>query len=55
MTVGTHHDGRAAILKGLKAGDIVVRSGQNRLHNGADVIIGKEKSPLKVPAQVPLD
>jgi len=55
VTVGAQHNGKTAILKGLEAGDTVVISGQNRLHNGARVVLSEEPSPLKKPAQVPLD
>jgi multidrug efflux system membrane fusion protein len=55
VTVGTHHDGKVAILKGLNPGDVVVLTGQNKLHNGADVTIKEEASPLVKPAQVPVD
>ncbi len=53
VTTGTRHDNKVAILKGLKAGDKVVKEGQNRLHNGIAVTIAGEDGALKPPAEVP--
>ncbi|HLF58334.1 MAG TPA: efflux RND transporter periplasmic adaptor subunit [Alphaproteobacteria bacterium] len=55
VTTGTHHDGKVAIPKGLAVGDQVVKTGQNRLHNGAAVTIKQEESPLKIPSKPPVD
>lgn len=55
VTTGTRHDGKIAVLKGLKAGDRVVKDGQNRLHNGAAVAISDQPGPLKIPETPPRD
>lgn len=55
VTTGTHHDNKVAILKGLNAGDKVVKDGQNRLHNGAAVTIASEDGSLKIPDVIPRD
>jgi multidrug efflux system membrane fusion protein len=50
VQTGTRHDGMVAILSGLKAGDLVVKSGQVKLFNGAAVSIGEGES-LTIPAK----
>lgn len=55
VTAGTRHDNKVAILKGLNAGDQVVKEGQNRLHNGAAVVISADGGSLKAPDVVPKD
>jgi multidrug efflux system membrane fusion protein len=50
VKTGTRHDGMVAILDGLKAGDLVVESGQVKLFNGAAVSIGEGES-LTIPAK----
>ena len=55
VVTGTHHDGKVSIVSGLSAGDMVVKTGQNRLHTGAAVTLAEEKSPLKIPAKPPVD
>ncbi|MGH6738305.1 MAG: efflux RND transporter periplasmic adaptor subunit, partial [Bradyrhizobium sp.] len=47
---GTRHDGMVAILSGLRPGDLVVTSGQVKLHNGAAVSISNDDS-LSIPAK----
>lgn len=39
VTVGAHKGGVVAIKKGIKAGDVIVTSGQLKLHSGTRVII----------------
>ena len=39
VVVGDSRDGRIAILKGIKAGEMVVSAGQNKLYRGASVVI----------------
>lgn len=39
VTAGQERDGRVAITKGLKAGDVVVTAGQQKLQNGVEVQI----------------
>lgn len=55
VKIGTRHDGRVAILSGLSAGARVVKSGQNRLHNGAAVAIATGTDALQKPDKPPLD
>ncbi|HVO16302.1 MAG TPA: efflux RND transporter periplasmic adaptor subunit, partial [Alphaproteobacteria bacterium] len=50
VQTGTRHDGMVAILSGLKAGDMVAKAGQVKLHNGATVAIGKDEA-LTIPAK----
>jgi multidrug efflux system membrane fusion protein len=52
VTLGTRHDGKVAVLKGVEAGDMVVVGGQLKLHNGAAVALSDQKS-LQKPAEVP--
>jgi multidrug efflux system membrane fusion protein len=52
VTVGTRHDGRVAIVKGLKAGDRVVAVGQLKLQSGAAVDLSKDPGP-PIPATPP--
>lgn len=55
VTTGTHYNGKVGIIKGIAAGDRVVKDGQVRLHNGAQVTIKSKPDPLQIPAKVPLD
>jgi multidrug efflux system membrane fusion protein len=50
VQTGTRLDGMVAILSGLKAGDMVAKAGQVKLHNGATVAIGKDEA-LTIPAK----
>jgi membrane fusion protein, multidrug efflux system len=52
VQTGNRIDGRAEILKGLKAGDRVVAVGQLKLQSGAAVVISADPPP-PVPAQPP--
>jgi membrane fusion protein, multidrug efflux system len=52
VQTGNRIDGRAEILKGLKAGDRVVAVGQLKLQSGAAVAISTDPAP-PVPAQPP--
>jgi multidrug efflux system membrane fusion protein len=54
VKVGSHHDGRVAILDGVAAGDRVVSAGQIKLHNGAPVSVSTD-SALVQPAQPPVN
>lgn len=45
VTTGEERDGRVAIEKGLKAGDMVVTSGQQKLHEGMEVEINNSVQP----------
>jgi multidrug efflux system membrane fusion protein len=52
VQTGNRIDGRAEILKGVKAGDRVVAVGQLKLQSGAAVAISTEAPPA-IPAQPP--
>src|SRR6266571_33905 len=52
VQAGNRVDGRAEILKGLKAGDRVVAVGQLKLQSGAAVTVSADASP-PIPAQPP--
>jgi membrane fusion protein, multidrug efflux system len=47
---GTRHNGMVAIVSGLRPGDMVVTSGQVKLHNGSAVSISNDAA-LTVPAK----
>lgn len=51
VEVGQHQNGEVAILKGLKAGDMVVISGQLKLQDGMPVVID-EKAKLTPPQTI---
>lgn len=55
VTAGTRYEGKVGIIKGVAPGDMVVKDGQVRLHNGAAVTIKSEPDPLQIPSKVPLD
>jgi membrane fusion protein, multidrug efflux system len=46
VTTGDTRGDQVAVLKGVKAGDIVVSAGQIKLHNGAPVAINNTVQPL---------
>src|SRR3982075_4071726 len=52
VQAGNRVDGRAEILKGLKAGDRIVAVGQLKLQSGAAVTISPDPAP-PIPAQPP--
>jgi membrane fusion protein, multidrug efflux system len=52
VQTGNRVDGRAEILKGLKAGDRVVAVGQLKLQSGAPVVISSDPPP-PIPANPP--
>jgi multidrug efflux system membrane fusion protein len=52
VQAGNRIDGRAEILKGLKAGDRVVAVGQLKLQSGAAVTVSPDPAP-QIPAQPP--
>ncbi len=54
VTTGQRFDGRIAIRSGIKAGDLVVASGQIKLFNGAVVTV-ENNTPPPIPAQAPVD
>ncbi len=52
VQAGHRIDGRAEIVKGLKAGDRVVAVGQLKLQSGAAVTVSPDPAPA-IPAQPP--
>ena len=52
VQTGNRIEGRAEILKGLKAGDRVVAVGQLKLQSGAAVTISTDPAP-PIPAKPP--
>ena len=54
VDVSVRFDGKAAITKGLKAGDLVVDGGQLRVQNGA-AVVPKEGDSLDKPSVVPTE
>lgn len=45
VTTGATRGDQVAVLKGLKAGDEIVTSGQLKLHNGAPVVVNNKVQP----------
>jgi multidrug efflux system membrane fusion protein len=54
VKTGDRFDNKVAILSGLKAGESVATSGQNKLNDGAAVAIS-ENGPLATPSKVPTE
>jgi membrane fusion protein, multidrug efflux system len=54
VDVSVRYDGKAAITKGLKAGDLVVDGGQIRVQNGA-AVTPKDSDALNKPAVSPIE
>lgn len=54
VDVSVRFDGKAAITKGLEAGDLVVDGGQLRVQNGA-AVVPKEGDALNKPSVVPTE
>jgi multidrug efflux system membrane fusion protein len=54
VQTGDRIDGRAVIVRGLKAGDKVVQVGQLKLQSGAAVAISSDPAP-QIPAKAPLN
>jgi membrane fusion protein (multidrug efflux system) len=48
VKIGRQSQGRVEIKEGVKPGDVVVDAGQNRLTNGAAVIIDNSVQPSQV-------
>lgn len=55
VDIGERRDGRVAILSGLRAGDVVVTSGQVKLENGSRVQVAEKENPLKAPDKVAVE
>jgi multidrug efflux system membrane fusion protein len=54
VQTGDRIDGRAVIVRGLKAGDKVVQVGQLKLQSGVAVVISSDPAP-QIPAKTPLN
>ena len=54
VDVGARYDGKVAITKGIKPGDLVINGGQIRVQNGAPVV-PTENDSLNKPTITPLD
>lgn len=54
VQTGDRIDGRAVIVRGLKAGDRVVQVGQLKLQSGVAVVISTDPAP-QIPAKAPLN
>lgn len=55
ITVGPSRGDQVAILKGVKAGDLVITSGQLKLKSGSPVIVNNQVQPLNDAAPAPVD
>ncbi|MGH6673714.1 MAG: efflux RND transporter periplasmic adaptor subunit [Xanthobacteraceae bacterium] len=56
VTTGSTRGDQVAVLKGVKAGDVVVTAGQIKLHNGSVVLINNSITPsADASPNVPLD
>lgn len=55
VTTGAARGDQISILEGLQPGDIVVTSGQLKLHNGTPVLINNSIQPADDPAPQPKD
>lgn len=49
VTTGETRGDQVAVLKGIKAGDVIVSAGQIKLHNGSPVMINNSVQPLDNP------
>lgn len=55
VTVGDTRGDQIAVLKGIKAGDIVVTSGQLKLKNGSEIVVNNTVVPTDNPAPKVVD
>jgi len=56
ITTGATRGDQVAVLKGVGEGDLIVTSGQLKLHNGSSVLIDNTVAPTADAApSVPLD
>ena len=49
VTTGDTRGDQVAILKGIKAGDVIVSAGQIKLHNDSPVVVNNTVQPLDNP------
>jgi len=55
VTTGSTRGDQVAVLKGVNEGDMIVTSGQIKLHNGSTVLIDNTITPTADAAPVPVD
>jgi len=55
VTTGDTRGDQVAVLKGIKAGDVVVSAGQVKLHNGSSITINNDIEPSNEPDPQPKD
>ncbi len=55
VTTGPTRGDQIAILKGIKEGDVIVTSGQMKLHNGSPVVINNTIQPANDPNPKPTE
>jgi len=55
VTTGETRGDQVAVLEGVKAGDVVVTSGQLKLRNGSTVVVNNAIQPANDPAPLPKD
>lgn len=53
VTLGPSRGDQVAVVKGLKAGDVVVSSGQMKIRNGSQLVVNNSVLPLDNPNPVP--
>ncbi len=53
VTLGPTRGDQIAVLKGIKAGDVIVTSGQLKLRNGSAVVVNNSVQPLNNPNPSP--
>jgi len=55
VTTGETRGDQVAVLSGLKAGDVVVTSGQLKLKNGSEIVVDNKATPSNDAAPRPVD
>ena len=55
VTTGDTRGDQVAVLKGIKAGDVVVSAGQVKLHNGSSVTVNNDIEPSNEANPEPKD
>jgi membrane fusion protein, multidrug efflux system len=55
VTTGDTRGDQVAVLKGIKAGDVVVTTGQVKLHNGSPITVNNDIQPTNEPNPQPKD
>jgi membrane fusion protein, multidrug efflux system len=55
VVTGETRGDQVQVLSGVKVGDVVVTSGQLKLHNGSEIIVNNKVQPANDAAPVPVD